>query len=122
MSTIPSILIWVLHVVCMNIYIFTFGEVYEVYSKLIYLVSCLIVLIFSIINILNGFKSNLHRAFICVCLASVAINFTLMIAYYLLGMSNYKWNFCIFNGIELITACFLLHSGNKNGLFTNETK
>lgn len=116
-----AISVWLFHVVCINTYILTYGHIYETYSKIIYLAAAIVVVAFCIIQVNAGFYNNLHKTLVLICLASLGCNFVFMISYFIFGMTDYKWNFCSFNTIELITAAFLLHIGKKRGLFLKES-
>lgn len=117
MRPIACLIAWMIYVTAINVYIYTFGDIIKFYSNIIYIVASFLMLLFCIEQVYTGFKSELHKLLLLVCLGSVAMNFLLLINYYLIGINDYKWNFCIFNGVELLTACCLLISGKKRGLF-----
>jgi len=115
--TIATICVFMLYLLGINMYILTFGYIDLLYSKLIYCSFSLAIIYYCIVNIYSGFKSELHKALITLCLGGVGANFVLLITYFVFDMRNFAFNFCTFNGIELITAACLLVSGKKRGLF-----
>lgn len=122
MRNIACLIAWIAYGLLINVYIYTFGEILPFYSKLIYIVASFLMLLFCIEQVYTGIANSLHKLLVAVCLGAVAMNFLLLINYYVIGITNYKWNFCIFNLIELLTACCLLISGIKRGLFKNVYK
>ena len=116
-----SIVMWVAYVMATLFYIISFDGIPVIYSKLIFYLSSFIIMLYCMREILKGFMNYVHRAFVVACLSAVALNFLLIIFHYVFGMDNYKLQFCSFLFIELLTACFLLISGKRHGLFKNET-
>lgn len=114
-------IVWAVYLIAFNFYIATYKLIGVATGKLIYFSASLFLLIYLIIDLIKGIENDLHKGFFCLCLSAIAINFLFMAIYWGIGVDDYKFKFCTFNSIELLTACFVLHSGYKHGLFKNET-
>lgn len=118
--TFIAAVVWILNLAAILVYILTYDIIEPVYSKLIYLYSCVITLIYAACTIANGFESKIHRGFIILSFSSLCVFFILLILYYQFGFGDYKFKIGIFIATELLTICFVFISGLKLGLFKNE--
>ncbi len=119
--TFIAAVVWILNLAAILVYILTYDIIDPVYSKLIYLTTCLFTLSYSGFETLGGFESRNHRGLIVLSFWSLSIFFLLLILYYLFGMEDYRAKMGVFVLTELITVCCVFTSGLKVGLFKNET-
>lgn len=117
--TLIAAVVWMLNIAAILVYLFTFKIIEDVYSKLIYLTDCLVVMFYSTSQILIGFANIRHRAFVILSYSSLSVFFLFLILYYCFGINNYLAKIGVFLLTELITVSFVLVSGLKVGLFKN---
>lgn len=114
-----AVIVWVINITAILIYILTYNIIEPVYSKLIYLYSSVLTLIYCASVIIKGFESDLHKGLIVLSFSSLCMFFIFLILYYQFGIDDYRAKIGVFLLTELITICCVFISGLKHGLFND---
>lgn len=120
MKAVWSTWIWLTYCSISIAYYGTYGWIEPMYSKFVYLLSSIALLIYCIVQILKV-CIGYNKISVCLCLSAIAANMGLTFAYHILPWDGYKFQICSLIFVEFITALYINISAKNHGLFKNES-